>query len=236
MTEAFLRSLEVEVFKDFPKASNSYRDLWGVLQNRNYPLKTIRSFMTSFPSIEDSSLDQAKIPYVVIRDVAHLPRRQFEKIIADYRKLNRAHEENQRGDLSVAHWREVFEAQSGLGSFWSRFPEGRKRKEAAKVLVTVLPLAVAAKFIQQEEFLPNALQGRLVDFLAVPTFASVGRMCSMRDKLSGDVFLGLFTAGLIELAQRAGILPGTFDPGDFAAYAAGALAYRFLFRSKYREF
>ncbi len=87
--------------------------------------------------------------------------------------------------------------------------------------------ALALKSLERgpsSQYLPSFMRGRLFDVMSAPWEASLSKM------LVGDSFrlnagFAFTVPALIEATQGVGFSEGTFDEGDFAAYAIGTLGW-----------
>jgi hypothetical protein len=94
-------------------------------------------------------------------------------------------------------------------------------------LTVLAPMAIASEFIEigsAAKLLPQFLRGHLFDGFGGLTQSALNKMV-FGQGIKSNVAAGFITNSIIEVYQKFNIIPGTFDWWDFAAYAAGALAF-----------
>lgn len=214
MTESLVRSLNERIGLEV--APKVYRDLWKALERRGYDVRVVEVDRDSLlPLVSRRERRAFEIPNQVI--IAVSKDSGIKSLVDDALKKRR--------DLNRVNIVKAVDEQIPI--FGMDREEKVKKKEALGALARFTLLAASLKVEDALVQFPPLIDGRLVDFLAVPVFASISRVTNYGDSDSRDIAIGLTLSFGTEFAQKFGLVPGTFDEGDLVSYALGAIGYAF---------
>lgn len=90
--------------------------------------------------------------------------------------------------------------------------------------IPALALQTFEKTPSVRKSLPVFMRGKLFDVMAAPWHASASKIF-FGDDFVMNLSSAIISPSLTEFSQKFGLTDGTFDPGDFVAYAVGAAGW-----------
>lgn len=253
MTEALLDSFQR---KNPTLASGTYRYLWINLKSQGLRVEQAYDYRNrSALPVADRESRRLLIPACTILEVSKLP--VPEALVATGLNPRPVDNPTLLGNKQIIS--SIRQIGRNYDSYLDKvFPLiDREVRNSRFMTGLCIPVYLIDKVIQHTPYIPVIMQGRLVDFMAVPILVSAyravrsfgmrSRMISSVDYLSNTtinetaqrlanvdamIIASLLGCYIVEIGQGLELLPGTFDIGDFVAYTVGGALTWGLFRAR----